>query len=121
MASSTNARDYYRALGVSPGATAEEVKQAYLGRLRAMHPALIASRDATAFRRLRRAYEVLANPAERTHYDMLLGVGAYAGRMRSYRRSFSRLFDTLARNRQAARPMVFWPAEEATSAQRKAG
>jgi DnaJ-class molecular chaperone len=121
MAGSGDGQDYYRMLGVSPGAMPEEIKQAYLGKLRAMHPGLIGNPAAMAFRRVRRAYEVLADPAERARYDMLLGVGAYAGRLRFYRRSFSRLFDSLSRNRQPARPLVILPASEATSAQRKAG
>ena len=64
---------------------------------------------------------MLADPAERAQYDMLLGLGAYAESIRFYRRTFSRLFETLARNRQNAKPLVLWPAEEAAAAQRKAG
>ncbi len=118
MAASTDAGGYYRVLGVGPDATPEEIKGAYLARLRAMQPALIASRDATPFRRVRRAYEVLTDPAERARYDMLGGVGAYAARMRFYRRSFCRVFDILSHKRRA--PTVILLPEDA-AAQRKAG
>jgi len=120
MTASIDGQGYYRVLGVAPTATTEEIKQAYLARLHAMQPVLIASRDAAPFRRVRHAYEVLANPAERAHHDMLAGIGAYAGRLRFYRRSFNRLFDILSRKRQAPMPVIILPAEEA-AAQRKAG
>ncbi|MHC4788893.1 MAG: J domain-containing protein [Planctomycetota bacterium] len=96
MSASHDRDNYYRLLGVDAGATAAELKRAYRRRVRACHPDLPdSSGDVALFRRVQRAYEVLANPVERDRYDMIHGLGAHAGRLRIYRRSYGRLFESL--------------------------
>ena len=54
-------------LGLAPGATAAEVRRAYLGRVAAAHPDK--GGDRAAFDRVRAAHAVLSNPTERLIYD----------------------------------------------------
>ncbi len=64
-------RDYYEVLGVSPRATAEEIKQAYRRLARESHPDRNPD-DPSAeerFKELAAAYEVLADPERRANYD----------------------------------------------------
>jgi molecular chaperone DnaJ len=64
-------RDYYEVLGVSRGATLEEIRQACLDLVRRHHPDRNPS-DPDAERtvnELSRAYEVLSNPVKRSLYD----------------------------------------------------
>jgi molecular chaperone DnaJ len=83
-------------LGVSPDATADEVKSAYRRKVRELHPdRTVRAANVERFKAVRHAYEVLANPVERDRYDLLMGLGSYAGRPRLYRRSFERLLDCL--------------------------
>ena len=65
------AQDLYDTLGVSRGATAEEIKRAYRRRARELHPDANPG-DPTAearFKELARAYAVLSDPARRRNYD----------------------------------------------------
>ena len=64
-------RDYYEVLGVSPQATAEEIKQAYRRLARESHPDRNPD-DPSAeerFKELAAAYEVLSDPERRANYD----------------------------------------------------
>lgn len=64
------AESLYAVLGVEPGATAEAIRAAYRSRARALHPDVNPGPTAAAdFSRLQRAYEVLADPAQRARYD----------------------------------------------------
>ena len=66
--------DHYATLGLSPSATAEEVRAAYYRLARAWHPDRHPG-DATASARmvaLNQAYEVLSDPARRLEYDRSL-------------------------------------------------
>jgi molecular chaperone DnaJ len=75
--------DFYELLGVSRGATAEELKRAYRRRARDLHPdANHDDPEAEArFKELARAYETLRNPQLRQRYDTYgeAGLGGAAG------------------------------------------
>ena len=65
------AQDHYATLGVSRGATAEELKRAYRRRARELHPDANPD-DPTAearFKEVARAYAVLSDPVRRRNYD----------------------------------------------------
>lgn len=95
MALAVGSPDYYGLLGVAPDAPSEEIKQAFRRKLRATHPRLNPGGSPDEFQRVQRAYEVLANPAERVRYDAVLGIGTGATRRNLYHRSYRRLLDTL--------------------------
>ncbi|MGY2765870.1 DnaJ C-terminal domain-containing protein [Thermostichus sp. MS-CIW-26] len=66
-----NFKDYYKILGVSKTATADEVKQAYRRLARKYHPD-VNPNDKTAeekFKDINEAYEVLSDPSKRRQYD----------------------------------------------------
>eukprot|EP00435_Cladocopium_sp_Y103_P073478 s180_g43.t2 len=58
---------YYAALKLAPGATAQEIRQAYLERARLLHPDL--GGEAQQFQRVQEAYDVLGDPVKRKAYD----------------------------------------------------
>jgi Ca-activated chloride channel family protein len=71
-------RDYYSVLGVTPDATAEEIKKAFRQLARQYHPdAQETPGTAMLFRELQTAYDVLGDAAKRAAYDRAL---AEAGR-----------------------------------------
>lgn len=59
--------DYYELLGVTRDASQDEIRSAYRGLAKAMHPD--AGGTAGAFRLLRDAYETLTDPDRRADYD----------------------------------------------------
>ncbi|MER7791967.1 J domain-containing protein [Streptomyces sp. NPDC097640] len=64
------ARDYYEVLGVSRGASPEEIQQAYRSLARKHHPDV--NKDPAAeerFKELNEAYSVLSDPGTRARYD----------------------------------------------------
>ncbi len=66
-----NFKDYYKILGVSKTATADEVKQAFRRLARKYHPDVNPD-DKTAeekFKDINEAYEVLSDPGKRKQYD----------------------------------------------------
>lgn len=63
-------RDYYEVLGVSRDASADEIKKAFRGRAREVHPDTSDHENAEElFKELNEAYEVLSDPEKRSNYD----------------------------------------------------
>src|SRR3972149_6800324 len=63
-------RDYYDILGVSRGASAEEIKRAFRRLAMQFHPDRNKEAGAEAkFKEIGEAYEVLADPDKRSAYD----------------------------------------------------
>jgi hypothetical protein len=64
--------DFYAVLGLERTASAEAVREAYRDRAKETHPDVNEGADAAdRFRRVKRAHEVLGDPAERRRYDRL--------------------------------------------------
>lgn len=76
MAGSTP--DYYKTLGVSKDASADEIKKAFRKLARTHHPD--AGGDEAKFKEINEAYEVLSDPEKRKMYDQY---GATGGRIPS--------------------------------------
>lgn len=64
-------RDYYEVLGLSKGASDEEIKKAYRQKAKQYHPDLNPgnAEAEAAFKEVNEAYQVLSNPQTRAQYD----------------------------------------------------
>ena len=74
-------RDYYEVLGVSRGATAEDLKRAFRKLAMQFHPDRNPDNPTAAerFKECSEAYEVLSDPEKRRSYDMFGHAGVTAG------------------------------------------
>ena len=63
--------DPYEVLGIEPGATLDEVKRAYRGLAKALHPDAHPGDEAAAnrFREVTEAYDLLSDPERRADFD----------------------------------------------------
>ncbi|HEX5465872.1 MAG TPA: molecular chaperone DnaJ [Candidatus Limnocylindrales bacterium] len=76
----TTQRDYYEILGLSRGASDEEIKRAFRRLAQQWHPDVNTSPEADVrFKELNEAYQVLSDPARRQAYDLFGRAGAGAG------------------------------------------
>lgn len=63
-------RDYYEVLGISKGATEQEIKKAYRSLAKKYHPDVNKDSDAESkFKEINEAYEVLSDPQKKATYD----------------------------------------------------
>lgn len=63
-------KDFYEVLGVSQGASEEEVKKAYRKLARKYHPDVNKEEGAeTKFKEVKEAYDTLSDPQKKSHYD----------------------------------------------------
>lgn len=73
-------KDYYKIMGVSPDASADDIKRAYRKLARKYHPDVSKETDAEArFKELGEAYEALKDPEKRQAYDQLRQSGYRGG------------------------------------------
>src|SRR5437764_13852492 len=73
-------RDYYELLGVPRDADEQEIKKAFRGLARRLHPDVSEEPDAELrFREVSEAYEVLSNPETRQLYDRYGHAGLRSG------------------------------------------
>src|SRR3954463_1127586 len=73
-------RDYYEVLGVSKGASADEIKKAFRRKAVELHPDKQGG-DESKFKEVNEAYEVLKDPSKKQRYDQFghAGVGGNGG------------------------------------------
>lgn len=99
--------DLYGILGLTPRATAGEIKSAYRRLARKYHPDVSASSDtSTRFVQINRAYQILSNPRLRAAYDR----GQYFDSQRTF--YASRQAEVVAMQRHFDRMVDEWLARE---------
>src|ERR1700730_9894546 len=76
----TTRRDYYEVLGIARGASDQEIKKAFRGLARELHPDVSEAPDAEErFKEVVEAYEVLSNHERRELYDRFGHEGLRSG------------------------------------------
>jgi DnaJ-class molecular chaperone len=78
-----NVRDPYQALGVSPDASAADIKKAYRRLAKRYHPDSTGGDKAkeNRFKEISTAYDIVGDPDKRARYDAMRRQGAFAGGM----------------------------------------
>ncbi len=71
------AKDFYDVLGVSKGASEQEIKKAYRSKAHKLHPDK--GGDKAAFQEINEAYQVLGDKNKKAQYDQFGSVGRGAG------------------------------------------
>ena len=71
-------QDYYDVLGVGRDASGDEIKRAFRGLVRRLHPDVATEPQSGSFQEVVAAYEVLSHPKQRSLYDRL----GFSGRRR---------------------------------------
>src|SRR5713101_6175183 len=90
-------RDYYEVLGIARGASDEEIKRAFRGLARELHPDVSDAPDAERrFREVAEAYEVLSDPERREVYDRFGHSGLRRGGFQPHVVDFGSLADVFA-------------------------
>src|SRR3954447_23772341 len=93
----TTERDYYELLGVGRGADGDEIKRAFRGLARELHPDVSDAPDAQErFREVVEAYEVLSKRETRELYDRFGHAGLQGGGFRPTQFDFGSLNDLFA-------------------------
>jgi molecular chaperone DnaJ len=93
----TTERDYYELLGVARGANEAEIKKAFRGLARELHPDVSDAPDAQErFREVVEAYEVLSKPETRELYDRYGHAGLRSGGFQPGHFDFGSLSDIFA-------------------------
>jgi preprotein translocase subunit Sec63 len=85
MSSTAKPPNHYQVLQLKPGASDQELRQAFRGLSKRYHPdttTLPAAEAEAAFRQLRQAYAVLSDPAARRLYDAALLQNDTSSRLR---------------------------------------
>ena len=71
-------RDYYEVLGLSKGASEDEIKKAYRSLAKKYHPDINKEPGAEEkFKEINEAYDTLSDPDKKARYDQYVSFGAY--------------------------------------------
>ena len=88
--------NYYQLLGITPGATCQQIKSAYRAMVQHTHPDSNGGNgDPELFQRVQEVYTTLSNPHLRWRYDLMMDFKQPQTATDLYRATFERLFDRL--------------------------